>query len=670
MKDGFIKIAACAPKIRLGDPKYNADIIIEAIKKAAKAGVRLIAFPELCLTGYTMGDLFQHELLLDTAEKELLRIQKEVAKHHIIAVVGTPLRYCGKLLNCAVVISPEQGGMKFVAKQNLPNYGEFYEARHFAADTNRDLSRVVDSCGWLEPCFSTIELEDVPDFRFGVEICEDLWVADAPSNTLAKNGALLIVNCSAGNEIIGKADYRKKLVSVQSAKTLSAYLYVGAGEGESTSDMVFSGHCFCYENGKLLAENKPFENMGELMITEIDLGRLLYERRRLNTFVSSLSDEKVYVTDIGLAKPDENGEIHPDVASLPTTKLTRRFERTPFVPNDAGEVNARARDILMIQAMGLKRRMEQINAKSAVIGISGGLDSSLALLVCAKTCDLMGADRKLIHAITMPCFGTTERTRSNAVKLCEALGVRIDTVDITASVRQHFSDIGHDESDHSVVYENAQARIRTLVLMDVANKENGLVIGTGDLSELALGWATYNGDHMSMYGVNAGVPKTLLKYLVRFYADTCGDDNVKTVLESVLDTPISPELLPPDESGNIAQKTEDLVGPYELHDFFLYYVLRWGYPPKKLYRVAKEAFRSSEYSDEVILKWLKNFYRRFFNQQFKRNCLPDGPKVGSVCLSPRGDWRMPSDASCRIWMDELDELTRHETIVCLPHKEK
>ena len=660
MKDGFIKVAACSPKIKLADPKHNADLIIDAIKRAAQEGVTLIAFPELVMTGYTMGDLFQHELLLNTVEKELRRIQSVINRLHVIAVVGTPLRYDGKLLNCAAVIFPQrdgaQNGIKFIAKQYLPNYGEFYESRQFTPYKNVDSSRSVNQLGWIEPCGSVIEVEDIPNFTFGVEVCEDLWVADAPSIELAKNGALLIINCSASDETIGKADYRRSLVSVQSAKTNSAYLYVSAGEGESTSDMVFSGHAMLYENGTLLAENKPFDEPGKLMISEIDIGRLLYERRRMNSFLADLDDKKTYLIDCGYGYSDDEGYVNPDVSMLPMVTFTRRFDRNPFVPKDSHEINARANDILMIQAMGLKRRMEHIGAKTAVLGISGGLDSSLALLVCAKACDLMGIDRKTVYAITMPCFGTTARTKNNAIELCEALGVTCKTLDITDSVRQHFKDIGHDENNHNVVYENAQARIRTLILMDEANATNGLVIGTGDLSELALGWATYNGDHMSMYAVNSGVPKTLLKYLVRYYADTCGDERVKSVLYGILDTPISPELLPPDESGNIAQMTEDLVGPYELHDFFLYYVLRWGYPPKKLYRVAREAFKGSEYTPEVILKWLKNFYKRFFTQQFKRNCLPDGPKVGSVCLSPRGDWRMPSDASYRIWMDEIDEI--------------
>ena len=658
MKHGFIKVAACSPKLRLADPKYNADTIIAAIKKAAEESVTLIAFPELALTGYTCGDLFEHEILLDTCEKEIKRIQRETEALPIISIVGLPVRCSGKLLNCAAVITPSSSdGIYFIAKQHLPNYGEFYEARQFTPFDLRGEGKsfYLDDFGWVPSCGALFNVKEIPGFRFGVEICEDLWVMDPPSNELARNGALLIVNCSAGNEIIGKADYRKKLVSVQSGRTLTAYLYVSAGEGESTSDLVFSGHDFIYENGTLLAENKPFENNGELLITEIDIGRLQFERRRTNSFNTEFIDN---MYNVSLFPRDEDGNLNEEPMELPEIRLTRSFDRNPFVPKDGNEMTARARDILTIQAMGLKRRLEQVHASSCQIGISGGLDSSLALLVCAEACDRMGVDRSLIHAVTMPCFGTTARTKSNALRLCEALGVRCDTVDITDTVRSNFRDIGHDESDHSVTYENVQARVRTLVLMNLANKENGMVIGTGDLSELALGWATYNGDHMSMYAVNCGVPKTLLKYVVRYYADHIGTEEVRKVLYDILDTPISPELLPPDEAGNIAQITEDLVGPYELHDFFLYYVLRWGYPPAKLYRIAKEAFRGSEFTEDVILKWLKNFYRRFFTQQFKRNCLPDGPKVGSVCLSPRGDWRMPSDATSRIWLDELETLNR------------
>ena len=657
MKDGFIKVAACSPKVVLADPKANADAIIAALHRAAAHGVRLAAFPELAMTGYTCGDLFMHELLLDSVETELLRIARETANLRLAAVIGAPIRCADKLYNCAVVIS--RGViLAVVPKTHMPNYGEFYELRHFAVPSRTELGAAAPYIDSLQTFFNPdgciFSCTDYPDFRFGIEICEDLWVASPPSDKLAAAGALIIVNCSAGDEIIGKADYRKRITEVQSAKNICAYLYCGAGEGESTSDMVFSGHCFAYENGTLLAEKAPFDYANDMLITEIDLGRLLYDRRRVNSFNSGNAAHSGHSVDFSLGfgsgcpTPREN---------LPETELTRRFPRNPFVPHDENELNARAKDILTIQALGLKRRLEHTHSMSAVIGISGGLDSALALLAAAKACDLMGIDRKFVHAVTMPCFGTTEHTKQNAVALCNSLGVTLHTIPIADSVRSHFRDIGHDETCHNVVYENAQARMRTLVLMDLANALNGLVVGTGDLSELALGWATYNGDHMSMYGVNAGIPKTLIKYVVRYYARHCENPALHDTLTAILETPISPELLPADEKGNIAQKTEDLVGPYELHDFFLYYVLRWGCPPAKLFRIAKQAFRESEFSNETILKWLKNFYRRFFNQQFKRNCLPDGPKVGSVCLSPRGDWRMPSDAVQRLWADEIQKLS-------------
>ncbi|MBQ2111191.1 MAG: NAD(+) synthase, partial [Clostridia bacterium] len=489
MKHGFIKVAACSPKIRLGDPKYNADLIIEAIKKAAKLGVTLIAFPELVLTGYTMGDLFEHEILLDTAEKQIKRIQRETEDLQIISVIGMPLRVSGKLLNCAAVLAPSMNdGIYFIAKQHLPNYGEFYEARQFTPFdlTGEGKTFYLDDLGWVPSCGALFNVKEVPGFRFGVEICEDLWVMDPPSNELARNGALIIVNCSAGNEIIGKAEYRKDLAAVQSGKTVSGYVYCSAGEGESTSDLVFSGHNFVYENGTLLAEQKPFEGHGELLVTEIDIGRLQYERRRTNSFKTDFIDN---MYNISLLPRDEDGNLNELPIELPEVRFTRSFDRNPFVPKDSGEMTARARDILAIQAMGLKRRIEQVHASTCQIGISGGLDSSLALLVCAEACDRLGLDRSFIHAVTMPCFGTTARTKNNAIKLCEALGVRCDTVDITNTVRANFNDIGHDENDHSVTYENVQARVRTLVLMNLANKENGMVIGTGDLSELALGWA-------------------------------------------------------------------------------------------------------------------------------------------------------------------------------------
>lgn len=649
MKDGFIKVGTCSPKIRLADTKYNADRIIEAIHNANAGDVKLVAFPELSITGYTCGDLFLHDTLLDSAINELKRIALQTADCDLVAVIGAPIRIVDKVYNCAVVINHGRI-LGIVPKQNMPNYGEFYELRHFAVPNEANESIYCNSLeceayiGKEPIVFSCSEMED---FRFGVELCEDLWVSNPPSTRLAEQGASIIVNLSAGDETIGKEEYRKSIASVQSAKTVSAYIYCSAGEGESTSDMVFSGHSFIYENGILLAENEPFK-YDNLLVTEIDLGRLSYDRRRMNTH--SFTADDAYTIPFSIFKDNDRK------AELPVIELTRRFARNPFVPNDDGELHMRARDILMIQSMGLKKRLEHINAKSAIVGISGGLDSSLALLVCAKTCDLMGIDRHFVHAVTMPCFGTTEHTKNNAVELCEALGVTLHTIPISTAVRQHFQDIGHDEKNHDVTYENSQARMRTLVLMDLANSLNGIVIGTGDLSELALGWATYNGDHMSMYGVNAGVPKTLIKYVVRYYADNCGSDRIKNVLISILNTPISPELLPASEDGSIAQKTEELVGPYELHDFFLYYVLRWAYSPKKIYRIARLAFSSSEFDDQTILKWLKSFYRRFFSQQFKRNCLPDGPKVGSVCLSPRGDWRMPADAVCQIWTDELNEI--------------
>lgn len=649
MKDGFVKVGTYSPKIRLADTEFNSDMIIAAISNANTMGVKLLVFPELAITGYTCGDLFLHETLLNAVIRGLKRIAAKTVDYNLISIVGAPIQARDKVYNCAVVINKGKI-IAVIPKQNLPNYGEFYELRHFSAPIENATNIYIDDLECeihlnKEPVI--FECSEMKDFRFGIEICEDLWVSNPPSTMLAEQGALIIANLSAGDETIGKSDYRKSIASVQSAKTVSAYVYCGAGEGESTSDMVFSGHSFIYENGSLLAENEPFTT-DSLLVTEIDLNRLSYDRRRMNTHSFVPNDANIIRFSVF--------ESTDGACELPRTMLTRKFDRNPFVPKDSQELHARARDILMIQSMGLKKRLEHINANSVVIGISGGLDSSLALLVCAKTCDIMGIDRSFVNAVTMPCFGTTEHTKNNAIELCDALGVSLHTIPISETVRQHFKDIGHDEEKHDVTYENAQARMRTMVLMDLANSLGGIVIGTGDLSEMALGWATYNGDHMSMYGVNSGVPKTLIKYVIRYYADNCNDQRIRNVLISILNTPISPELLPANEDGSIVQKTEDLVGPYELHDFFLYYVLRWGYAPQKLYRIAKEAFYSSEFDDETILKWLKNFYRRFFSQQFKRNCLPDGAKVGSVCLSPRADWRMPSDAVYRNWMDELNSI--------------
>ncbi len=619
MKDGFIKVGAATPKIKVADTEFNGDGIISCVKEAAEKGVKLLAFPELCITGYTCGDLFGQKTLIDAAEKQLYRIVEETQKLDIIFAVGLPTIKNGKLINTAAVVYHGEI-LGTVGKKNLPNYNEFYELRNFAED---DSQPVIFTC------------KEIPEFSFGIEICEDLWVAEPPSVSLAKGGASIIINLSASNEMIGKADYRRSLVSGQSGRLICGYIYASAGDGESTTDLVFSGHNLIAENGVILKETKLFQN--QLIVSEIDVYALAAERRKNTSFKAYENINKV--------------EFYMNPAK---TELTRNFSPTPFVPSDKTNREERCETILLMQSEGLKKRVEHTNAKSLVIGISGGLDSCLAMLVCVKTMDLLNRSRRDVIAVTMPCFGTTKRTKSNAVQLCEALGVTLREIDITKSVLQHFEDIGHDVNNHNVVYENGQARARTYVLMDIANEENGLVVGTGDLSELALGWATYNGDHMSMYGVNGGIPKTLIRHIVKFYGDTSENGTLKKVLYDILDTPVSPELLPA-EKGEISQKTEDLVGPYELHDFFLYYSIRRGYSPSKIYRIALYAFQD-KYPKEIILKWLKNFYRRFFSQQFKRSCLPDSPKVGSVTLSPRGDWRMPSDACPKIWLAEAENL--------------
>lgn len=620
MKDGFIKVGAATPEIRVGDTDFNGDNIINCIKDAFRQGVKLLALPELCITGYTCGDLFGQRTLIEAAERQLERIKAETRELDIIAAVGLPIYKGGKLINGAAVIYKGET-LGIVGKKNIPNYNEFYEKRHFA--DCKDEPPVIFRC------------RQMPEFCFGVEICEDLWACEPPSVRLAAGGAEIILNLSASNEMIGKSDYRRSLVTGQSGRLICGYVYASAGEGESTTDLVFSGHNIIAENGVLLTETKLFEN--GLVLSEIDLYRLASERQK-NTVYPAYKDTLTVEFDM----------------EITSTKLTRYISGTPFVPSDSGNRAQRCGEILLMQSSGLKKRVKHTNAKSLVIGISGGLDSCLALLVCVKTMKLLDRSLKDIIAVTMPCFGTTERTKSNAVQLCENLGVTLREVDITASVLQHFNDIGHDPDNRNVVYENGQARERTLVLMDIANETGGLVVGTGDLSELALGWATYNGDHMSMYGVNGGVPKTLVRHIVRFYADTSENTQLKQVLYDILDTPVSPELLPA-EDGKISQITEDLVGPYELHDFFLYYAVRWGFSPEKICRLALYAL-GDKYEKAVIVKWLKNFYRRFFSQQFKRSCLPDSPKVGSVTLSPRGDWRMPSDASAKIWLDETENL--------------
>ncbi len=641
MKDGFIKTAACTPHIRVADVDYNVSQIVAQIKECSQKGVKLAVFPELCITGYTCQDLFFQDALLDKAMRGLGEIKKASKALGMMIAVGLPVRAKGKLYNCAAVLLDGRIAA-LVPKTHLPNYGEFYEARHFAPYNGEnewiDLPLADESDVFIGQM--VFQCRQIPKLKIGFEICEDLWVADPVSNYLAKAGATVICNLSASNETIGKEKYRRQLVANQSARLAAGYVYASAGDGESTQDMVFSGHNIIAENGNILCESRLFEN--EITVSEIDVNRLSFERGRLSTYGA----DSVDVGNICFSVFDM------DAADC---RLTRSISKTPFIPQDRTERDERCRLILQMQSHGLKKRLEHTNAGAAVIGISGGLDSTLALLVCVGAMDLLKRPHTDITAVTMPCFGTTKRTHSNAQQLCAALGVKLREVNIADSVLQHFADIGHDPQNFNVVYENGQARERTKVLMDIANQENGLVIGTGDLSELALGWATYNGDHMSMYGVNSSVPKTLVRHLVKYYADTCGYPQLKNVLEDILNTPVSPELLPTDESGTqITQKTEDLVGPYELHDFFLYYAIRWGYPPAKVLRIAEYAFDGA-YDNAEIKKWLRVFYRRFFSQQFKRSCLPDGAKIGSVTLSPRGDWRMPSDAVAKLWLEEVSD---------------
>lgn len=637
MKDGYIKVAAVTPKVKVADTKYNTDHICETIRECSRNGAKVIVFPELCITGYSCGDLFLQDLLLEQAVDGLQEIAQCTKEVDAIVFVGLPLAYKGKLYNALAALSDGEI-LGFVTKTFLPNYNEFYEARHFTKGIKETV--YVDLKEESVPMGSNLLFvcDTMRELTIAGEICEDLWAPNPPSIAHALAGAVLIVNASASDEATGKDIYRKNLVCGQSARLLCGYIYAGAGNGESTQDVVYSGHNIIAENGTLLAESRRFEN--ETIYTEIDLKKLLEERRRNTTFEPGGSETEYEEIEFSLKTED--------------TELTRFIDPSPFVPGKKEEREKRCDEILTIQAMGLYGRLKHTKCKCAVVGISGGLDSTLALLVTVRAFDQLNLDRKGIIAVTMPGFGTTDRTYTNAVSMIKCLGVTFREVSIKESVQVHFADIGHDPLEHDVTYENAQARERTQILMDIANKEGGMVIGTGDMSELALGWATYNGDHMSMYGVNASVPKTLVRHLVRYYADTCSDDTLKNVLLDVLDTPVSPELLPP-KDGEIAQKTEDIVGPYELHDFFLYYMLRFGYPPKKVYRLACKAF-SGVYEEEVIYKWLKNYYHRFFSQQFKRSCLPDGPKVGTIAVSPRGDLRMPSDACAKIWLDEVEEL--------------
>ena len=641
MNQGFIRVAAATPRIRVADPAYNRMQMEELCREAAAGGVKVLVFPELCLTGYTCSDLFLQDPLLDAAKRELAELADMGKDLDLLVFVGLPWLRDGQLYNVMAAIKDGQI-LGLVPKTNIPNYSEFYEARHFHKGNRKPvMEAVVMKSGITDYVPMGTDLlfacANMEGLVIGAEICEDVWVPDPPSNRHALAGATLIVNASASDENTGKDLYRRSLVENQSARLVCGYIYADAGEGESTTDLVFAGHNLICENGTLLRESERFTT--GLITADLDLERLRNERRRMTTFgpLDSEGYQRVAFT----------------VRKAPLS-LERFVDPAPFVPGNKADRDRRCEEILLIQAMGLKKRLAHTGCKNAVVGISGGLDSTLALLVTARAFDLLSLERTCITAVTMPCFGTTDRTYTNACELTRILGANLKEVDIRAAVNQHFADIGHDPADHSVTYENSQARERTQVLMDIANKGGGMVIGTGDMSELALGWATYNGDHMSMYGVNASVPKTLVRHLVRYYAETCGNERLAAILYDILDTPVSPELLPPEE-GKISQKTEDIVGPYELHDFFLYYILRFGYHPAKIYRLAKKAF-DGVYGNETILKWLKTFYRRYFSQQFKRSCLPDGPKVGSVAVSPRGDLRMPSDACAGLWLSEVEAL--------------
>ena len=631
MKDGFIRVGSASPEVKVADVDFNVEQIVRYCMEADEQKCSLLVFPELSVTGYTCGDLFLQDELLESALRGLYDIAEATCETNLTIVVGLPYKFEGKLYNVAAVISKGEV-IGYVPKRFIPNYSEFYENRYFNAFEGED--ETEDGVPFGNLIFRN---ETYEEFTFGVEICEDLWVADPPSVKAAKSGAMIICNLSASDEVIGKRQYRENLVTMQSGRLISGYIYSDCGFGESTQDMVFAGHRIICENGSKLAESECFGESG-VIYADIDLQRIAHDRMR-NTFESS--DEPLSI-------------VYFDTEPETDLKLIRKIADHPFVPAVSSDLTGRCDEILTMQAAGLATRLKHINGKCAVVGLSGGLDSTLALIVTVHAFDLLRIPREGIIAVTMPGFGTTARTKGNSEKLAEAYGVTLKTVDIKLAVRQHFEDIEHDESVHDVTYENSQARERTQILMDIANKNGGIVIGTGDLSELALGWATYNGDHMSMYGVNTSIPKTLVRHIVSFEsARTEGE--LSSVLKDIVDTPVSPELLPPDENGQISQKTEDLVGPYDLHDFYLYYFLRWGFKPSKIYRLACIAF-DGQFTPDVIYKWEETFIRRFFNQQFKRSCLPDGPKVGTVTLSPRGDWRMPSDAVSKLWLDDLKSV--------------
>lgn len=648
MKYGFVKTACASPRLKVADCNFNSEQIICAAKDAAKNGATVIVFPELSITGYTCGDLFFQRTLQNASEVQLKRIISETAKLDSVIFVGLPVPRAEGIYNCAAAI---KGGelLALFAKSYLPNYGEFYERRHFTPFQQNMNTQFIDFAGFEEVPFGTdILIQDEKDsaITIGCELCEDLWVPVPPSSRHILAGATIIANLSGGNEIIGKADYRRSLVKSHSARSLCAYLYANAGLDESTQDMVFAGHNLISENGTLLAESSLFSS--ETIYADIDVERLCQERRRTTSFGFSVNNN-TFNSNYVIVQVKMNVE-------KAAGEFSRYVDPHPFVPSDKDKRTQRCLEVITLQAQGLAKRLRHINCQSAVIGLSGGLDSTLALLITCRAFDLCGIERSKVTAITMPCFGTTDRTYNNACSLAKECGATLKEVPIADAVRQHFADLGHDESLHDVTYENCQARERTQVLMDYANKTNGIVIGTGDLSELALGWCTYNGDHMSMYGVNSSIPKTLVRYLVQWFAEASEDaknEKLASVLKDILDTPVSPELLPPKE-GVISQVTEDLVGPYELHDFYLYYLLRFGFSPAKIYFLAQNA--NLPYGKDVILKWLKTFYRRFFTQQFKRSCMPDGAKVGTINLSPRGDWRMPSDAVYSAWTEELETL--------------
>jgi len=634
MKDGFIRVCAATPAVRVADCEYNAGAVIALAKEAAEKGAQVVVFPELCLTGSTCGDLFLHKTLLNGAEKALSRVMEETEELDAVLAVGLPVRHGAALYDCAAVL--HKGSLLGLVPKTMPaDYGEHYEGRTFAAGDIVDEEITLCGQNTVLSAQQLFACENVPELVIGCEVGSDLWATEPISGLLTTEGATVMLNLSADSESVGKAAYRKNLVAQQSARCICAYVYAQAGAGESTQDLVFSGHDLIAENGVVMAESKKFTT--GLIMADIDVQLLMGERRRISTYPKQ--GEGVVTTTFAL----EEKEL----------ELQRVIPASPFIPQEEKELAERCEEILMLQAQGLCQRLRHIHGKCAVVGLSGGLDSTLALIVVVHAFDLLGLDRKGIVAVTMPCFGTTKRTKSNAVLLAEAYGVTLREVSIAKAVTQHFEDIGQSMDNHDVTFENAQARERTQVLMDIANQMNGIVIGTGDLSELALGWATYNGDHMSMYGVNGSIPKTLVRYLTAFEAQR-SEGMLKNVLLDVLDTPVSPELLPP-KDGEIAQRTEEIVGPYELHDFYLYYLIRYGFGPKKIYRMCKHAMQG-RYSDETIKGWLRIFMRRFFNQQFKRSCLPDGPKVGSVALSPRGDWRMPSDACSTLWLNEVEEL--------------